>query len=373
MPEGPYRGSVLRDNGGMASLLPRFAAVCTVAIGMCALGGWALGMPALKSLWPQEAPVEANAAVALLLAGAALYRSSRAPGSRDAYAKYMAAAVLVIGLATLAQHVFDVDLQIDELLFRDTNVVPGSAPGRMSPYTAVAFVGIGLALATFNAPTLRPLVWTGAALTAFVGAVPIAGFLTQAAIVIENRWLSPLATTVAFVLLGAGTIVASTRAGDGAGARVPRSSVERKVIAAFAGALVLLFVGAGFTYRASIQFTGSIEGVSRSEQLRQSLANLHMALAGAESAQIAYLLTDRQHQREEYERLVASARAHQQAIAAHVANDANQAADFGELDARVNRRLDLLAEVTTLYDTVGLSSAKESVALDEGARLMRAL
>jgi signal transduction histidine kinase len=357
----------------MASLLPRYAAVCTVAIGICALSGWALGNPTLKSLFPQEAPVEANAAVALLLAGAALFRSSREPGSSDAYARYMAAAVLVIGLATLAQHVFDVDLQIDEILFRDTNVVPGSAPGRMSPYTAVAFVGIGLALATFNAPTLRPLVWTGAALTAFVGAVPIAGFLTQAAIVTESRWLSPLATTVAFVLLGVGTIVASTRAGDGAGARAPRSSVERKVIAAFAGALVLLFVGAGFTYRASTQFTGSIEGVARSEQLRESLANLHMALAGAESAQIAYLLTDRQHQRDEYERLVASARAHQQAIATHVANDPEQAADFGELDAHVNRRLDLLAEVTSLYDEAGLSSAKESVASDEGARLMRAL
>ena len=201
----------------------------------------------------------------------------------------------------------------------------------------------------------------------------IAGYLTHADVVTENRWLSPLAATVAFVLVGVGTIVASTRAGDGAGSRPPRSSVERKVIAAFAGALVLLFVGAGFTYRASIQFAGSIEGVSRSEQLREALASLHMALTGAESAQTAYLLTDRQQQRDEYERLAASARAHQQAIAGHVANDAGQAADFAQLDAQVDRRLDLLAEVTLLYDEAGLSSAKESVASEEGAQLMRSL
>ena len=248
----------------MASLLPRFAALCTIAIGVAALSGWALGLPALKSLLPQEAPIEANAAVALLLAGAALLTVSREPAVQGPYARYMAAAVLLIGLVTLSQHIFDVDLNVDELLFRDTTEVPGSAPGRMSPYSSVALIGIGLALVTFNAPTLRPLVWTGAALTAFVGAVPIAGYLTHASIVTENRWLSPLAATVAFVLLGVGTIVASTRAGDGAGPRLPRSSVERKVIAAFVGALVLLFVGAGYTYRASIQFAGSIEGVSRS-------------------------------------------------------------------------------------------------------------
>lgn len=329
-------------------------------------------MPALKSLLPQEAPVEANAAVALLLAGVALFRSSREP-AKDAYARYVAAAVLAIGLATLAQHAFDLDLEIDELLFRDTSVVPGSAPGRMSPYSAVGFIGIGLALATVGAPTLRPLVWTGAALTAFVGAVPIAGYLTQLTIVTENRWLSPLAATVAFVLLGVGTIVASISAGDGPGPRAPRSSIERKVIAAFVGALLLLFVGAGFTYRASIQFAGSIEGVSRSEHLREALANLHTALAGAESAQIAYFLTDRQQLRDEYERLVASARAHQQAIAAYVANHADQTADFAQLDAYLDRRLALLADVTTLYEETGLSSARENVASDEGARLMSTL
>src|SRR6185503_3966867 len=112
-------------------------------------------------------------------------------------------------LATLSQYVFDVDFGIDEILFRDLSALPASAPGRMSPYSAVAFVGLGLALCAFNAPSLRPLVWTAAALTAFIGAVPIAGYLTNASVVVSNRWLSALAATIAFVLLGIGTIVAS--------------------------------------------------------------------------------------------------------------------------------------------------------------------
>ena len=284
----------------------------------------------------------------------------------------MAGAVLLLGLATLGQYVLDVDFGIDELLFRDIGALPGSAPGRMSPYSAVAFVAIGLALSAFNAPTLRPLVWTAATLTAFIGAVPIAGYLSNAHLVVSNRWLSPLAATIAFVLLGAGTIAASVGPLDRV-RPIARTSVEKKVIAAFAGALLLLFVGAGFTYRASIDFTESAQGIARGEQVRETLANLSLVLAGAESAQAAYLLTNRQNRRDEYDRLVASARAQLQAIRSHVSGDAGQAADLAELTSHVERRLELLGEITALFDESGLSSAKEAVASDEGARRMRAI
>ena len=256
----------------------------------------------------------------------------------------MAGAVLLLGLATLGQHVFDLDFHIDELFFRDITDVPGSIPGRMSPYSAVAFVGIGLALTALS--TRRhcvPLVWAAAALAAFIGAVPIAGYLSNASAVIANRWLSPVAATIAFVLLGVGTIIASAGATDRAHPPVARSSVEKKVIAAFAGALLLLFVGAGFTYRASVDFTESVQGIARSEQLRDALATLNVALAGAESAQTAYLVTSRQQQRDEYERLAASAKTYQQAIAAHAAADPSQAGDLAELNSYVKRRLELLA------------------------------
>lgn len=356
----------------MKSVVPRIAAALAIVIGICALAGWLLNLPALKSVLPREAPIEPNSALALLLGAAALWRVSRASTATARDAQLMAGAVLLLGLATLGQYVFDFDLRIDELLFRDIGAVPGSAPGRMSPYSAVAFVGLGLALSAFNAPSLRPLVWTAAALTAFIGAVPIAGYLSNASLVISNRWLSPLAATIAFVLLGVGTIVASVSP-VGRARPVARTSVEKKVIAAFVGALLLLFAGAGFTYRAGIDFTESAQGIARGEQLRESLANLSVALSGAESAQTAYLLTGRQSRREEYERLVASARAHLQSIRTHVARDASYADDLAELTSHVERRLDLLGEITALFDEAGLSSAREAVASDEGARKMRAI
>jgi signal transduction histidine kinase len=285
----------------------------------------------------------------------------------------VAAAVLLLGLLTLAQYVFDLDFAVDELLFADTSDLPGRIPGRMSPYSAVALVGLGLALTVFNAQSLRPVVWAAAALAAFVGAVPLAGYLSNAAAVIGNRWLSPLAASVAFALLGIGIIAASLRGYERIRRTAPRSSVERKVLAAFAGALLLLVAGAAFTYRASVDFAESAEGISRAEQLRDALDDLYVVLSGAESAQAAYLLTGRQQQREEYVRLASSARNYEQTIAAFVGSDRTQAGDLGALQSHLHRRLELLEQVTALYDENGLSSAREALASDEGTRNMRAI
>ena len=357
----------------LTTLLPRVAAAIAVAIALVALAGWTFGITALKSVLPLEAPLEANAAIGLVLAGAALWRALGSSPSHKRDASLIAAAVLLLGAVTLAQYVFDLDFAIDELFFRDTADVPGRVPGRMSPYSAVAFVGLGLALIVFSAQSLRPLVWAAASLSAFVGAVTIAGYAFDAAIFVGNRWLSPLAASIAFVLLGIGTIAASLRSGEIVPRTVIRTSVERKVMAAFAGALVLLVAGAAFTYRASVDFAQSSEGIARSERLRDALDDLYVVLAGAESAQAAYLLSSRENQRREYTRLAAVARSYEQTIAGYVAGDPSQAADYAELKTHVDRRLQLLEEVTALYDENGLSSAREALATDEGAKLMRAI
>src|SRR5688572_25517297 len=100
-------------------MIPRLGAAVAIAIGLCALAGWWFNLPALKSVLPREAPIEPNSALALLLAGAALWRASGALTAVRRDVQVMAGAVLLLGLATLVQYVFDVDFGIDELLFRD--------------------------------------------------------------------------------------------------------------------------------------------------------------------------------------------------------------------------------------------------------------
>jgi signal transduction histidine kinase len=356
----------------LTSALTQAAALGAIAIAVASLAGWAFDIDVLKSVIPREAPVEPNTAVAIALAGGLLWNTAAgdSAGRRDLF---VAATVLLLGVVTLAQYAFDLDFAIDELLFADTSDAPGRIPGRMSPYSAVALVALGLALSALGAATLRPLVWASAMLAAFVGAVPLAGYLSNAAAVIGNRWLSAAAASVAFVLLGAGIVASTLRDVRRAPRALPRSSVERKVLGAFAGALLLLGAGALFTYRASVEFAASSEGIARSEQLRDALNDLYVVLSGAESAQSAYLLTARPQQRHEYLRLASSAKGYQETVASFVAGDAAQAADLTALETHVARRLDLLAELTALYDENGLSSAREALASDEGAAHMRAI
>src|ERR1700754_3756980 len=103
----------------LSPLVPRIACIVTIAIALCALAGWTFGVTGLKSVLPQEAPIEANTAIALLLSAGALLRLAPDPRRDRHDAQSMAAAVLLLGLATLAQHVFGVDFDLDELFFRD--------------------------------------------------------------------------------------------------------------------------------------------------------------------------------------------------------------------------------------------------------------
>ena len=189
---------------------------------------------------------------------------------------------------------------------------------------------------------------------------------------VSNRWrlLSP--RTIAFVLLGAGTIVAA--AGKPPTARV-RSSAPRSRRKSLprSSRRSCAVRGRGLQVPASIDFTESAQGIARGEQVREALATLSLVLSGAEAAQAAYLLTIRQDRRDEYERLVGSPRAQLQTIRGYVSGDAGHAVDLAELASHVERRLELLGEITALFDEAGLSSAKEAVASDEGARRMRAI
>lgn len=77
------------------------AAVLTLLLGAAALGGWLLGIDALKSLVPGVVTMKANTAVGLLLCGAALLAVA-CPGGRgrgDRLARAPAGAAALLALA----------------------------------------------------------------------------------------------------------------------------------------------------------------------------------------------------------------------------------------------------------------------------------
>ena len=85
----------------------------------------------------------------------------------------------------------------------------------MSPYTTVAFVCIGLAIAALPHPGFRPLVRVLATLTMLIGAVSFLGYFWNASELVTDRWLPPVAVNTAFcfMVLGVGTLLANRRQG----------------------------------------------------------------------------------------------------------------------------------------------------------------
>lgn len=113
------------------------------AIGALVLLGWAFHVDSLKSVLPGIVTMKPNTAVGLLASGAAVLLSGRRAGGRGEAAARLALAMFVclLGFATLVEYAGEIDLGIDQVLFRDD---PGAVrtpyPGRMAPVTALAFV-----------------------------------------------------------------------------------------------------------------------------------------------------------------------------------------------------------------------------------------
>jgi len=123
---------------------PAIASVATVAgwmlvvLSLIVLTGWAFDLRGLESFVPQSPSMKANSALAMMLAAVALLRRDH----RDL--PVYSAFVSMIGALTLVEYFGNLDLGIDQLFVRDTHYV--FFPGRMSQYSSICFVLIGLSL-----------------------------------------------------------------------------------------------------------------------------------------------------------------------------------------------------------------------------------
>lgn len=107
------------------------------AIGVVVLVSWLLRWDAGLQLLPGRVPMQFNTALGFVAAGLAL-------GVRTRVVGLVAAGVVAgLGLLTLAQYAFSIDLGIDQLLHRPHLTVHTSNPGRMAPMTAIGFAGFG--------------------------------------------------------------------------------------------------------------------------------------------------------------------------------------------------------------------------------------
>lgn len=130
-------------SAGVGLIFIEGAAALSALLGVIVLIGWAIDAPILRSVIPGAVQMKANTAVALVAAGVVLRLATR-PRSQGhrALAQILAIFIAMLRLATLAEYQFRWNLRIDELLVRDTASAFNSDKGRMSPYSAVAFVAL---------------------------------------------------------------------------------------------------------------------------------------------------------------------------------------------------------------------------------------
>jgi diguanylate cyclase (GGDEF)-like protein len=138
------------DDFGRQAL--RFAGLTGIAVGGAVLAGWALDLPAIKSIEPSLPPMKANAALGFVLLGIAILGlQTKGPGWRW-LGQMAAAALLALAGGTTFEHLLDCSLGIDELLFLDplSDASRLLQPGRMSPLAAVGFLLLAVTILLYR-------------------------------------------------------------------------------------------------------------------------------------------------------------------------------------------------------------------------------
>ncbi|MCK5189445.1 MAG: PAS domain-containing protein, partial [Methylococcales bacterium] len=149
----------------IAYLLILSGGVMVSILGVSVLFGWVTHNVALIQVSTAFVPMQFNTALGFLLSGLGVLVVTR--GWRGA-GMIIGIVVMLIGLLTLVEYIFGIDLGIDQLLMKQDITLLMSHPGRMAPNTALCFLLVGAALAVQSA---RLRVWKASMFVGILGSL----------------------------------------------------------------------------------------------------------------------------------------------------------------------------------------------------------
>ena len=239
-------------------------------LGATALAGWILHDPALVRIRPDWAIMELNAALALVLGGAALILPGSLREQQGRIAQRVCALiVLLLGALSLAERILGLDLGIDWPGLHHSLSEFDPHAGRMAPATSLGFLAFGIALLQWNhAPgrrgelRLRSL----ALVTIASGLFSLAAYFLKLDLVYgwDNVALAAPHTAAGVSLLGMGLWLQVRRDADNRQA----NQHGRGILSMVAAALVVVTIVAGAMAFAFMQ--GRVE-----QMTTESLVRLH--------------------------------------------------------------------------------------------------
>lgn len=182
-----------------------------IAVGVTVVLGWLFEIAPLKSVLPGFVTMKANTAFGFILAGLALVLL--ADSSYSTWARRLAlvcaGAVALLGLLTLCQYLFSINLGIDQLFFHEPAGMVGTlSPGRMAPMTAIDFLLLGFALLLAQLPRASRPMQELALFIGLMGMVALMGYLYGANALIGIGQYTQMAvhTATLFIVMSIGVL-----------------------------------------------------------------------------------------------------------------------------------------------------------------------
>lgn len=145
-------------------------ATVLIALGAVVAGSWLLGRPLTITVGLDDIGMTMNAAVSFIVAGLALMVGQ--PRARLGLAVLLA----IPSVLTLCEHMFQIDLGIDQLLGRSWILHAAPNQGRMAPQVAAGFAFAALALAQLTRPQNSRLHWIAPLATGAVFLIALVSF-----------------------------------------------------------------------------------------------------------------------------------------------------------------------------------------------------
>lgn len=247
-----------------ASIIPAFygriAVICgiiSVLSGLIVLGGWAWNIPELTYLIPGTVSMKPNTALSLFLCGLSLIVLSYKPLAFHSArpAQILGGMVVLIAGLTLIEMVADINMGIDELMFKEMpNPIATAVPGRMAPITAVSLLAVGLSLicVDYKSRSVFHPFELLASLPLLLGAISVLEYLLNSPLLYNFNYYTHMAvpTAVTFIVLSAGILC--LRPAQGFIGALRNNKIERSdglIYAAVATFYVALIFGGGWFYR----------------------------------------------------------------------------------------------------------------------------
>ncbi|MFV1973052.1 MAG: CHASE domain-containing protein, partial [Thiohalobacterales bacterium] len=189
--------------------LAKLAGFLSLALGALVLLGWYLREPALIQVSPAFVPMQYNTALGFAVGGLALLGLA---WYWPRFTVIAAVIVLLIGVLTLIEYIFGVDLHIDQLFMEHYIDLKTSNPGRMAPNTALCFslTGLTVLITTLFHDRSRVTAWTATlgALIISLGVTALTGYMVgvEGAYGWGHMTRMAIHTATGFIVLGSGFV-----------------------------------------------------------------------------------------------------------------------------------------------------------------------